>query len=80
MDGFNKKQLILYQIEWMVIYLGLAFVIMILLPFPIDFAVALPVFLLISLYRRNLLLRKLGVDYRSSKGISADTRSIKDFF
>jgi hypothetical protein len=81
MDGFNKKQLILYQLKWMAIYFGTAFVIMILLPFPIDLAVALPVFLLISLYRRNLLLRKLGVDYRSSsKGISADIRSIKDFF
>jgi hypothetical protein len=76
MDDFNKKELILYQLKWMAIYLGSAFVIMILLPFPIDWAIAIPLFLMISLYRRRLLLRKLGVNYKSSNGI----KGIKDFF
>ena len=61
MDEINKRWLILDQLKWMAIYLGIAFAIMILLPFPIDLAVALSVFLLLSLYRRMLLLRKLGV-------------------
>lgn len=80
MNGFNKKQLMLDQLKWMGIYLGIGFVIMILLPFPIDFGVALATFMLISLYRRNLLLRRLGLGYRSNLGINADVRSIKDFF
>jgi hypothetical protein len=54
-----------------------------LLPFPIDFAVAIPVFLMISLYRRKLLLRKFGVNYKSSNGINSNIKGIKgikDFF
>ena len=40
MDGHNKKQLFLDQLKWMAIYLGISIVIMILLPFPIDLAIA----------------------------------------
>ena len=80
MDGHNKKQLFLDQLKWMAIYLGISFVIMILLPFPIDLAIALTAFLLLSLYRRKLLLRKLGIQFGSSKSSSIDIRNIKEFF
>jgi hypothetical protein len=79
MDGFNKRDLVLYQLKWMAIYFGSAFVVMILLPFPIDWAVAIPVFLLISLFRRRLLLRKLGVSYKKDF-VNSDFKSIKNFF
>ena len=79
MDGFNKKQLFLDQLKWMAIYLGITFVIMILLPFPVDLGIALTAFLLLSMYRRKLLLRKLGIE-SSSKGSSIDTKNIKNFF
>lgn len=67
----------------MAIYFGTAFVIMILLPFPIDLAIAIPVFLLISLFRRKLLSRKLDVYYKGSNSINNNTKGIKgikDFF
>jgi hypothetical protein len=38
MDGFNKRELVLYQLKWMAIYFGSALVIMIVLPFTIDWA------------------------------------------
>ena len=76
MDDFDKRNLVLYQLKWMAIYFGSAFVIMILLPFPIDCAVAIPVFVLISLYRRRLLLRKLGVSYKKNF-VNNDFKSIK---
>jgi hypothetical protein len=79
MDGHNKKQLFLDQLKWMTIYLGISFVIMILLPFPIDLAIALTAFLLLSLYRRKLLLRKLGIEFGSNKSSSIDIRNIKEF-
>jgi hypothetical protein len=53
---------------------------MILLPFPIDLAIALTAFLLLSLYRRKLLLRKLGIESRGSKSSDIDIGNIKDFF
>lgn len=80
MNAFNRKQFILDQLKWMAIYWGITFVIMILLPFPIDFAVTLPAFLLLSLYRRKLLLRKLGIRSGSSKDSSIGLSSFKDFF
>lgn len=79
MDGFKKRDLVLYQLKWMAIYFGSAFVVMILLPFPIDWAVAIPVFLLISLVRRGLLSRKLGVSYKKNVGNNS-FESVKNFF
>jgi len=80
MDGYTKKQLFLDQLKWMAIYLGIASVVMILLPFPVDLGIALTAFLFLSMYRRKLLLRKLGIESRSSKGSSIDIKNIKNFF
>ena len=80
MDSHNNKQLLLDQLKWMAIYLGITSVIMILLPSPIDFAIALTAFLLLSMYRRKLLLRKLGIEFTSNKNSSIDIKNIKNFF
>lgn len=81
MDGFlNKKDFVLYQLKWIAIYMGSALAIMILLPFPIDLAVAIPVFLVISLYRRKLVLRKLGIKQTNSDDEYGNFKGIKDFF
>jgi hypothetical protein len=67
---FQQKRPCVYQLKWMAIYFGSAFVIMILLPFPINWAVAIPIFLLISLLRRMLLLRKLDVNYKKNNVVN----------
>ena len=81
MEDLNKKQLAIYQLKWAAIYMAITVIIMLFLPFPVDFIVALFAFLLLSWYRRNQLFRKLDVDHkRNSIGSSTDFMSIKDFF
>ena len=64
MNAFDKRKLVLDQLKWLAVYLGIAFVIAILLPFPIDWLVAIPIFLLISLYRRKILFRKINMHFK----------------
>jgi len=81
MEDLNKKQLAIYQLKWAAIYMAITVVILLFLPFPVDFIVALFAFLLLSWYRRNQLFRKLDVDHkRNSIGSSTYFMSIKDFF
>lgn len=44
MNNFDKRKLVLDQLKWLAVYMGIAFVIAILLPFPVDWLVAIPVF------------------------------------
>jgi hypothetical protein len=56
-------------------------VIVLFLPFPADFIVALFAFLVLGWFRRHQLFRKLDVGpKRNSMGSGADFRAIKDFF
>ena len=81
MENLNKKQLATYQLEWAAIYMAVTVVIMLFLPFPIDFIVALFAFLVLSWYRRDQLFRKLDIDpRRNSIGSGTEFRGIKDFF
>ncbi|MGH9965634.1 MAG: hypothetical protein ACRD5E_12510 [Nitrososphaeraceae archaeon] len=79
MNAFDKRKLVLNQLKWLAVYMGSAFVISILFPFPIDWFVAIPVFLLISLCRRRLFLKKLEIKDRG-KPININFTVIKDFF
>ena len=73
MENLNKKQLAIYQLKWAAIYMAVTVVIMLFLPFPIDFIVALFAFLVLGWYRRNQLFRKLDVDpRRNSIGSGTD--------
>jgi hypothetical protein len=58
----------------------MAFVIMLFLPFPIDLTVALLTFLVLSWYRRNLLLRRLGMKNLRSNDIRYEFKKIKKFY
>ena len=80
MKDFNYKQLVLNELKWMSIYLAVAFVIMLFLPFPVDLAVALLAFLALSWYKRNLLLRKLGMENPRSRDIGFEFKKIKEFY
>jgi hypothetical protein len=81
MEDHNKKQLAIYQLKWTAIYMAVTVAIMLFLPFPADFIVALFAFLVLSWFRRNQLFRKLAGDpKRNSIDSSTDFKSIKDFF
>ena len=79
MNDFDKKKLVLDQLKWLAVYMGIAFVIAILLPFPVDWLVALPVYLLINLYRRKLFFRKLNM-HSKDKFTTANLKGIREFF
>jgi predicted RNA-binding Zn-ribbon protein involved in translation (DUF1610 family) len=64
----------------MTIYSAVAFVIMLFLPFPVDLVVALLAFLALSWYKRNLLIRKLGMENPRSRDIGFDFKKIKEFY
>lgn len=79
MTAFDKRKLVLDQLKWLAVYMGIAFVIAILLPFPIDWLVTIPVFLLITLYRRKLFFRKLNMHFKE-KSTSANLKGFREFF
>jgi hypothetical protein len=79
MNDFDKRKLVLDQLKWLAVYMGIAFVIAILLPFPVDWIVAISVFLLLSLYRRKLLLKKLNTPNKD-KSTTSNLKGIKEFF
>ena len=80
MEDLIKKHLVIYQLIWVAIYMAVT-VIMLFLPFPADFIVALFAFLVLGWFRRNQLFKKLDVDPRRNSIVSGtDSMSIKDFF
>jgi hypothetical protein len=80
MKDFDYKQIVLNQLKWTSIYLALAFVIMLFLPFPADLLVVLLAFLALSWYRRNLLLRKLGMENARNNNTGFEFKRIKEFY
>ena len=80
MKDFDRKQLGLLQLKWTAIYLAVAFIIMLFLPFPADLALALVAFLVLGWYRRYLLLRKLGMKNPTSTVTGFEFKKIKELY
>jgi predicted RNA-binding Zn-ribbon protein involved in translation (DUF1610 family) len=80
MKDSSRKQLVLDQLKWTAIYLAVAFIIVLFLPFPSDLALALIAFLVLGWYRRNLLLRKLGVKNPRSTVTGFEFKKIKELY
>src|SRR5262245_10983150 len=80
MKNSNYKKLFLNELKWTTIYLAVAFIVMIFLPFPADLALALLAFLAFSWYRRNHLLRKLGMENARSNSTGFEFKKIKEFY
>ena len=80
MKDFDQKQLVLNPLKWTAIYLTVAFIITLLLPFPTDLALALVAFLVLGWYRRYLLLRKLGMKNPTSTVTGFDFKKIKELY
>ena len=47
MKNFNRKQSVMNQLKWTAIYLAVAFIITLFLPFPADLALVLIAFLVL---------------------------------
>jgi len=58
--GNNNKQLLLTQLLWIVVSFGISLTISKIIPFPLSLAVILGVFIVINMYVRRMMLRKMG--------------------
>jgi len=56
----NNKQFLLIQIIWMGISFGISVAISMLVPFPLSLVIIIGVIILLNLYMRNRLMRRLG--------------------
>ena len=57
----NNRQFLFNQLIIMAISFGISITISMLIPFPISLAVIIGVFLLLNLYMRNRMIRKMGM-------------------
>ena len=80
MKNFNRKQLVMNQLKWTAIYLAVAFIITLFLPFPADLTLVLIAFLVLGWYRRYLFLRKLGMKNPTSTVTGFDFEKIKELY
>jgi len=56
----NKKQFLLNQLVWLGISFGISLTISFLLPFPISLAVIFGVFILLNMYMRRVILKRMN--------------------
>jgi hypothetical protein len=57
----NNKQFVFNQIIWMGISFGISIAISMLVPFPISLVIIMGVFILLNLYMRNRMMRRMGM-------------------
>ena len=58
--GINNKGFLLNQLMWIGISLGISIAISIILPFPISLVVIIGVFILLSMYIRKRMMKRMG--------------------
>ena len=57
----NNKQFIINQLMWLGISLGISIVISMLVPFPISLVTIIGVFILLNLYIRKRMMKRMGI-------------------
>src|SRR6266487_1679923 len=58
--GINNKQFLLNQLMWIGISLGISVAISIILPFPVSSVVIIGAFILLSMYMRKIMMKRMG--------------------
>jgi len=56
----NNKQYLLNQLVWLAISFGISLTLSILLPFPLSLAVMFGVFILLNMYMRRIMLKRMN--------------------
>lgn len=60
MSANNNKQFVFNQVIWMGISFGISIAVSMLVPFPISLVIIMGVFILLNLYMRNRIMRRMG--------------------
>jgi hypothetical protein len=70
----GNRELFLHQIKWLIVFMTTGFFIIWLFTFPIDVVLLIVLFVLMSVYNRRIMLKKLGLLDTS------DVKGVKGFF
>ena len=70
----NNKEFFLHQIKWLVVFMAIGFAIIWLFTFPIDLILLTVLFILMSIYNRRHMLKRLGLLKTN------DAKGVKGFF
>ena len=60
----NDKRFLIYQLNWMSVYIAMGAAIALVLPFPVSLFVALGAFVLLNFIRTRRMLKRAGVDMK----------------
>jgi hypothetical protein len=73
----NNRELFLYQLKWLGIFMGAGLVIIWLFTFPFDLILLMIAFVMMSVYKRRTMLKKLGlIDTHNQKGVKGFFKSL----
>src|SRR5918996_5597025 len=74
-DG--NKRLLLHQIKWLAIFMAIGFAIIWLFAFPTDLILLIVLFVLMSIYNRRRMLKRLGLlETGHGKGVKGFFKSL----
>jgi hypothetical protein len=69
----TNRELFLYQLKWLGVFVAIGFIIIYLFEFPLDLIMLVVAFIIINIYKTRVMLKKLGVLNDS------DAKDIKSF-
>jgi len=73
----DSKRLLLHQIKWLAVFMAVGFAIIWLFTFPIDLVLLIILFVLMSVYNRRNMLKRLGLLETSHvKGVKGFFKSL----
>jgi hypothetical protein len=73
----DNRKLFLNQLKWFTVFMVTGFVIIYLFTFPLDLVVLIAVFLLLNIFKRRAVLKKLGIfRHNREKGVKGFLKSL----
>jgi len=80
MNNFSSKtnrELFLYQLKWLGVFIVIGFVVVFLFEFPLDLIMLILAFIIINIYKTRVMLKKLGIlDESNIKDIKSLIKSL----
>ena len=73
----TNRELFLYQLKWLGVFIAIGFIIIYLFEFPLDLIMLVVAFIIINIYKTRIMLKKLGVlNDSNAKDIKSFIRSL----
>lgn len=73
----DDKRLLLHQIKWLAVFMAIGFAIIWLFTFPTDLLLLILLFILMSVYNRRRMLKRLGLlNINDAKGVKGFFKSL----